>query len=68
MFEEILYPRHDSCLRLNDYKLLLGQKGFEQGSRLESYSFGTGEWMPCSWTAAHFVAGSDYVLQIRIKV
>ncbi|KAH9486110.1 hypothetical protein JR316_0000174 [Psilocybe cubensis] len=64
-FEETLYPRHDGRLCLNDYKLLLGRQGFEQGLYIEYFCFNTDEWTPCLWATRHLISGHDQILRFR---
>ncbi|KAF8957100.1 hypothetical protein BDZ97DRAFT_1763180 [Flammula alnicola] len=68
IIEETIYARHDSCVRLSDFKLLLGSTGLQQEGALEVYDFFRNVWVPCRWDTPHFIPiRSEAMLNIRYE-
>ncbi|KAJ3509625.1 hypothetical protein NLJ89_g5116 [Agrocybe chaxingu] len=68
LIEETVFPRHDSYIRLNDFKMLLGTRGFEQGRAIEVYDFTANEWVATTWRTPQFASGNRNILAIRFVV
>ncbi|KAF9541337.1 hypothetical protein CPC08DRAFT_770632 [Agrocybe pediades] len=62
VLHEVMYPRKDGWFRLNDFKAMLGEEGFEQMHPIQGYNFYRSKWEYCLWDTPYPVEKGELFL------